>query len=169
MSQIAGHVVVDMHSPYSRREKGVCLPGVDLEVIFCCIPFPSTPPQAASFFVCWRRLCLRCSPGVTQVLTLSHTHILSPSSKSDPGRRDIPFSFVCLEKSQGSERLCPIHARTTASLNQPQAQLTDDRRIDIHVNPQGLQLILVKFSQANREQSSKILAFLEKEAYFWNS
>ena len=85
-------------------------------------------------------------------LSLSHTlsHTLSPSSKSDPGRLNAPFGFVCLENGQGSERFCPIHARTTALLNQPQAQLTDDRRIDMHVNPQSLRLIREKFSQANK-------------------
>ena len=69
----------------------------------------------------------------------------SPSSKSDPG-----FLNVCLEKSQGSERLCRIQARTAALLNQQQAQLTDDRRIDMHGNPQRLRLIREKFSQANK-------------------
>ena len=41
--------------------------------------FPSNPVRATSFFVCLRRLCLRRSPGVTQVLrlSLSVSHTLS--------------------------------------------------------------------------------------------
>ena len=69
---------------------------------------------------------------------------------SDPGRLNLSFSFTCLEKGQEGEKLCPIHARTTALLHEPQVPLTDDRRIDMHVNPQSLRLILEKFSQANR-------------------
>ena len=88
-------------------------------------------------------------------LSLTHTHTLSPSSKTDPGRLDVFFSLVCLEKSQGSERLCRIQARTTALLNQQQAQLTDDRRIDMHGNPQRLRLIQEKFSQANKLRKYK--------------
>ena len=149
-----------MHAPCSfhhscswavkKKKLGVSLPRSRPWSVFFffCISFPSNSLRATSFFVCLQRLCLRRSPGVRQVLTLSHT--LSPSSKSDPGRLEVSFSFVCLEKSQGSERLYPIHARTTALLNQPQAQLTDNRRIDMHVNPQGLLLILEKFCQANR-------------------
>ena len=72
------------------------------------------------------------------------------SSKSDPGRLYVSLSLVCLEKSQGIERFCRIQARTTALLNQQQAQLTDDRRIDIHGNPQRLRLIREKFSQTNK-------------------
>ena len=147
---------VDMHAPPAfimlsrKRNQEFLFQGVDLEVTFLEFFCPSGPLRATSFFVCLRRLCLRRSPGVTQVLRLSLSLTLSPSSKSDPGRLYVSFSLVCLEKSQGIERLCRIQARTTALLNQQQAQLTDDRRIDMHGNPQRLRLIREKFSQAKK-------------------
>ena len=70
----------------------------------------------------------------TPTLSLSHTHTL-PLPSQIRAVSTFPFSLVCLEKSQGIERLCRIQARTTALLNQQQAQLTDDRRIDMHGNP----------------------------------
>ena len=90
--------------------------GVDLEVNFLMLTLCQ---QLHSLSVCW--LYLRHSPGVTQVPTLSHT--LSPSSKSDPGRCNFSFAFVCLKKSQWSKRVCLILAWTTALLNQAQVQL----------------------------------------------
>ena len=87
--------------------------------------------------------------------SLSHTLSLF-QVRSGPSRHSFSF-FFCLEKSQRIERLCPIQARTTALLNQPQAQLTDDRCIDMHGNPQSLRLIKEKFFPG--KQISKILAF----------
>ena len=110
-------------------------------LIFCL--FAETLSQTLT----WRHAG---TPTPSLSLSVSHTHTLSPSSKSDPGRLYVSFSLVCLEKSQESERLCRIQARTTALLNQQQAQLTDDRRIDMHGNPQRLRLIREKFSQANK-------------------
>ena len=106
-----------------KNKSGVSLPGSRPWSDFFGIFFPFNPLRATSFLsVCGD--CLRRSPGVTQVLptlslSLSHTH--SPSSKSDPGRLYVSFSLVCLEKSQGIERLCRIQARTTALLNQQQS------------------------------------------------
>ena len=77
--------------------RSTCGPWSDSFFIF----FPSIPLQATSFFV---------SPGVTQVLTLFHT--LCPFSKSDFCQVDVSFSFFCLKKSQGSERLRPINAQS---------------------------------------------------------
>ena len=62
-----------------RKKSGVSLhPGSRPCSDFFGIFFPSNPPWATSFFVCLRRLCLRRSPGVTQVLrlSLSLTHTL---------------------------------------------------------------------------------------------
>ena len=55
-----------------KRNQEFLFQEVDLEVTFG-IFFPSNPRdlRATSFFVCLRRLCLRRSPGVTQVLRLS--------------------------------------------------------------------------------------------------
>ena len=60
----------------TKKKSGVLFQGVDLEVTFFGIFFPSNPLRATSFFVCLRRLCLRRSPGVTQVLRLSLSHSL---------------------------------------------------------------------------------------------
>ena len=76
-------------------------------------------------------------------------------------------SFVSLEKNQGSERLSPTCAQTTALLNQPPDQLTDDRRIDMHDRsakpPNDPRKVFLS------KQSSKALAFFEKEVYLWDS
>ena len=130
-----------MHGQSRKRNQEFLFQGADLEVTFLESFFHLTLYEQLHFLsVCGD--CLRRSPGVTQVLrlslSLSHTH--SPSSKSDPSLY-VSFSLVCLEKIQGIERLCRIQARTTALLNQQQAQLTDDRRIDMHGNPERLRLI----------------------------
>ena len=68
---------VNMHAPPAfimlsrKRNQEFLFQGVDLEVTFLEFFCPSGPLRATSFFVCLRRLCLRRSPGVTQVLRLS--------------------------------------------------------------------------------------------------
>ena len=59
-----------------KKKSGVSLPGSRPWSDFFGIFFPSGPLRATSFFVCLRRLCLRRSPGVTQVLRLSLPHSL---------------------------------------------------------------------------------------------
>ena len=132
---------------------------------FFGIFFPSGPLRATSFFCLFaetlsQTLTWRHAGTPTLSLSLS----LSPSSKCDPGRLYVSFSLVCLEKSQGIERLCRIQARTTALLNQQQAQLTDDRHAwQSAKTPTDPRKIFPG------KETSKILAFLEKEVYFWDS
>ena len=163
-----------MHAPPAfimlsrKRNQEFLFQGVDLEVTFFWNFFVHLALYEQPHFCLFaetlsQTLTWRHAGTPTLSLSLS----LSPSSKSDPGRLYVSFSLVCLEKSQGIERLYRIQARTTALLNQQQAQLTDDRPIDKHGNPQRLRLIREKFSQAKK--TSKILAFLEKEVYFWDS
>ena len=90
---VADFADVDMHTPpafivfmrvfMGSHEKEIrSFSSRDPDVIFFEIFFPSRPLRATSFFVCLRRLCLRRSPGVTQVLrlclslSLSHTFSL---------------------------------------------------------------------------------------------
>ena len=156
VADFADFADVDMHAPPAfimlsrKRNQEFLFQGVDLEVTFLWNFFVHLALYEQPHFLSVCGDCLRRSPGVTQVLRLSLSLSLSPSSKSDPGRLYVSFSLVCLEKSQGIERLCRIQARTTALLNQQQAQLTDDRRIDMHGNPQRLRLIREKFSQAKK-------------------
>ena len=133
-------------------------------LIFCL--FAETLSQTLT----WRHAgtpTLSLSLSLSHTHTHAHTHTFSPSSKSDLDHLYVSFSLVCLEKSQGSERLCRIQARTTALLNEQQAQLTDDRRIDMHGKSQRLRLIREKFSQANKLRKYK--PFSKKEVYFWDS
>ena len=157
VADFADFADVDMHAPPAfimlsrKRNQEFLFQGVDLEVTFFGI-FLSILPSTSNLIFCLfaetlsQTLTWRHAGTPTLSLSLS----LSPSSKSDPGRLYVSFSLVCLEKSQGIERLCRIQARTTALLNQQQAQLTDDRRIDMHGNPQRLRLIREKFSQAKK-------------------
>ena len=77
VAHFADFADVDMHAPPAfimlsrKRNQEFLFQGVDLEVTFFGIFCPSGPLRATSFFVCLRRLCLRRSPGVTQVLRLS--------------------------------------------------------------------------------------------------
>ena len=65
-----------VHGQSRKRNQEFLFQGVDLEVTFFGIFFPSGPLRATSFFVCLRRLCLRRSPGAMQVLRLSLSHSL---------------------------------------------------------------------------------------------
>ena len=156
VADFADFADVDMHAPPAfimlsrKRNQEFLFQGVDLEVTFFGIFFVHLAhyEQPHFVFVCGDSVsdAHLASRRYSDSLSLS----LSPSSKSDPGRLYVSFSLVCLEKSQGIERLCRIQARTTALLNQQQPQLTDDRRIDMHGNPQRLGLIREKFSQAKK-------------------
>ena len=82
LSRTVDFADVNMHTPCSfhhvhgqsrKINQEFLFQGVDLEVIFFLHLFPSNPLRATSFFVCLRRLCLRCSPGGSQVLTQSYT------------------------------------------------------------------------------------------------
>ena len=85
VADFADFADVDMHAPPAfimlsrKRNQEFLFQGVDLEVTFFGIFCPSGPLRATSFFVCLRRLCLRRSPGVTQVLRLSLSLSLSLS------------------------------------------------------------------------------------------
>ena len=136
-----------VHGQSRKRNQAFVFQGESLEVFLFASPYHLTFQEQPH--------STHCLFAKSQTLTLRHArsrylpHTLSLFQVRS-GRLDNSFSFVCLEKSQGSERLCPMHAKPTALFTQPQAQLVYSWRIDMYVNPQSLRLILGKFSQANR-------------------
>ena len=157
-----------VHGQSRKRNQEFLFQGVDLEVTFLESFFHLTLYEQPHFFVCLRRLCLRRSPGVTQVLrlslSLSHTH--SPSSKSDPGRLYVSFRLVCLEKSQNQEALSnpstnnSVIESTTSSAHWRSTHRHAWQSAKTPTDPRKV---------FPGKQTSKILAFLEKEVYFWDS
>ena len=143
-----------------EEKKEFVFQGVDLEVILLH-PF-SIYPSSSSLNLCvlaetLAQILTRCHAGTH---SLSHTHILSPSSKSN---------LVCFDKSQGSKRLCPIHARTRASLHQPQAQLIR-RSMHRHAYQSARPPTdPSKVIQGKQETVFANISFFEKKVFFWNS
>ena len=127
VADFADFADVDMHAPPAfimlsrKRNQEFLFQGVDLEVTFFGI-FLSIWPSTSNLIFCLFAETL------SQTLTWRHagTPTLSLSLTLSLFRVSlyVSFSLVCLEKSQGIESLCRIQARTTALLNQQQAQLS---------------------------------------------
>ena len=83
-------------------------------------------------------------------LSLSHTHTSLPLPSQIRAVCTFLLVWFVSKRVREARGFCRIQARSTALLNQQQAQLTEDRRIDIHGHPQRLRLIREKFSQANK-------------------
>ena len=160
-----------VHGQSRKRNEEFLFQGVDLEVFIFGIFFPSNPLRATSFFVCLRRLCLRRSPGVTQVLrlplslSLSHTHSLPLPSQIRAVSTFLLVWFVSKRVREARGFVESKHELQRYWINNKLSSLTIDASTCMAIRKDS------DWSEKSfpRQTNFEILAFFEKEVYFQDS